>query len=529
MTINTSGRHAGILLPLFSGPSSRSWGIGEILDLVPLCTWLHQAGCDLLLLLPVNEMATSGHSPYSAISAMAIDPIYISVWAVEDVAALGGEESLPEADRRQLAEARRAPGIDYPAVRDLKDRIFRRAFERFLAEEWSQESARAAALATFRREEEWWLDEYAMFRALRARHREYPWWEWDAGLATRDASALKEVRDSLAGEILYRQYLQWIASTQWQTARRRVAPVALFGDLPFMVGRDSADVWARQHAFDVGATIGTPPDAFSETGQDWGLPAYRWPVFARENDAWILERAARAADLFTGYRVDHVVGFYRTYVIPSDESPRFFAPPDAPSQVAQGERLMRAFMEPGARVVAEDLGTVPDFVRASLLRLGIPGYKVLRWEREWDRAGQPFRDPSRWPACSVATTGTHDTETLAEWWEGADAAERRAVSAIPFLAARDFPSADARLTPRVRDTLLELMFASASDLLILPVQDVFGWRDRINTPATVSDDNWTWRLPWHVDQLERELVARERAESLRRWAARHGRGTRTGA
>jgi 4-alpha-glucanotransferase len=523
MTTHTSSRHAGILLPLFSGPSTRSWGIGEILDLVPLCAWLDRAGCNLLLLLPVNEMATGGHSPYSAISAMAIDPIYISVWALEDVTALGGEASLSERDCRQLAEARQSRGVDYHAVRDLKERVLRRAFERFVAEEWSQESPRAAGLATFRREEAWWLDDYALFRALRARHREQAWWDWDAGLAMRDAEALEDVHDSLGEEILYRQYLQWVANAQWQAARKRVAPVALFGDLPFMVGRDSADVWARQHAFDVGATIGTPPDAFSETGQDWGLPVYRWPVFARENDAWISERATRAAELFAGYRVDHVVGFYRTYVIPADGSPRFFVPPDEPSQLAQGERLMRAFMGPGAKVVAEDLGTVPDFVRASLLRLDVPGYKVLRWEREWNGKGQPFRDPMTWPTCSVATTGTHDTETLAEWWETADQAERRAVAAIPFLAARDLPAEDARLTPRVRDMLLELMFASASDLLVLPVQDVFGWRDRVNTPATVSDDNWTWRLPWPVDELDREPVTEERAASLRRWALRYGR------
>jgi 4-alpha-glucanotransferase len=512
---------------LFSGPSSRSWGIGEILDLVPLCTWLHHAGCDLLQLLPVNEMATGGHSPYSAISSMAIDPIYISVWAVEDVTALGGETSLPEADRRRLEAVRHSTGIDYPAVRELKEHVLRRAFERFLAEEWSQESARASALATFRREEAWWLDEYAVFRALRATHRERAWWDWDAGLAARDVSALGAAREELADEILYRQYLQWVATAQWQAARRRIAPVELFGDLPFMVGRDSADVWARQHAFDVSATVGTPPDAFSETGQDWGLPVYRWPVFARENDAWILERAARAAELFGGYRVDHVVGFYRTYVIPADESPRFFVPPDEPSQLAQGERLMRAFMHPGARVVAEDLGTVPDFVRTSLLRLGIPGYKVLRWERAWNQKGQAFLDPAAWPACSVATTGTHDTETLAEWWESADEAERRAVAAIPFLAARAFAAGDAALTPRVRDALLELMFASASDLLVLPFQDLFGWRDRVNTPATVSDDNWTWRLAWRVDDLDREPVAGERAETLRRWAARYRRGART--
>jgi len=517
-------RHAGVLLPLFSAPSSRSWGIGEIADLVPLCTWLRQAGCDVLLLLPVNEMASGSHSPYSAISAMAIDPIFISAWAVEDVAALGGEGGLETGDRRRLAEARRAEAIDHATVRAVKDRALRAAFARFLAEEWTQESARAAALTTYRREEAWWLDDYALFRALRAREGERPWWEWPRGLATREPGALAEAGQALEEEILYAQYLQWIADAQWHAARRRVAPLGLFGDLPFMVGSDSADVWARQHAFDVTATVGTPPDAFSATGQDWGLPAYRWDVFEAEGDAWIHDRAARAAELFSGYRVDHLVGFYRTFVIPTDGTKRHFEPADEEDQLAQGERLMAAFALPGAQVIAEDLGTVPDFVRDSLERLDIPGYKVLRWEREWNEPGQPFRDPSDWPPCSVATTGTHDTETLAEWWDGADEDERAAIAGIPWLAERAFRPDAGPLTQASRDLLVELMYASASALLVLPFQDLFGWRDRINTPATVGRDNWTWRLPWPVDRLDREPVAVERAATLRAWARKHGRG-----
>ena len=521
---HVSHRHAGVLLPLFSAPTSRSWGIGEIADLVPLCGWLRHAGCDLLLLLPVNEMASGSHSPYSAISAMAIDPIYISAWAVEDIVALGGEAGLASADRQRLQRARSAEAIDYAAVRTVKDRALRAGFARFLAEEWSQESARAAALATFRRDQAWWLDDYALFRAIRSRERERPWWEWPAGLASRDPSSLAEARQALEEEVLYAQYLQWIADAQWHAARKRVAPVQLFGDLPFMVGRDSADVWARQHAFDASATIGTPPDAFSATGQDWGLPAYRWDVFAAEDDAWIRERATRAAEMFSGYRVDHLVGFYRTFVIPADGSKRHLVPEKEERQLEQGERLMAAFAGPGARIIAEDLGTVPDFVRASLLRLDIPGYKVLRWERDWHVDGQPFRDPLEWPVCSVATTGTHDTETLAEWWDGADPDERAAVNDIPWLSDRRSLPGQGPLTDDVRDMLLELMYASASEFLILPLQDVFGWRDRINTPATVGRDNWTWRLPWPGDHLDREGAAVERAAALREWAQRHARG-----
>jgi 4-alpha-glucanotransferase len=362
-----------------------------------------------------------------------------------------------------------------------------------------------------------------LYRALSDRHRGKPWWEWESGLATRDPRALARARQELDTDCLFYSYVQWLADAQWQAARRAAAPVGVFGDLAFMVQRDSADVWAHQYAFRLDATVGAPPDALSETGQDWNLPVYRWDVFATGNDAWIRARARRSADLFDGYRVDHLVGFYRTFVIPGDGGAASFSPVEESDQLRQGERIMNVFRESGARIIAEDLGTVPDFVRASLLRLGIAGYKVLRWERDWSAPGQPFRDPARYPRTSVATTGTHDTETLVEWWEGATPEERALVAKIPGRASRRLAPAAPRCDARTRDALLEMLAASSSDLLILPVQDVFGWRDRINVPGTLGPDNWTWRLPWPADQLRRQADSQARAATLKRWMRHYGR------
>lgn len=517
------GRHAGILLPLFSMPSTRSWGIGEVTDLVAIGRWLQEAGFDFLQLLPVNEMPSSEHSPYSAISAMAIDPIYVGLASVPEFAAGGGEAALEADARDALDAARRSRRVEFSVVRALRLDALRRAFDRFVEVEWRPQTARAAALAAYLQAEAWWLDDYALFRALREHHGERPWWEWPSDLAQRSPEALTAAGAALERERLFYAWIQWLADTEWRAARAAMAPVGLFGDLPFMVGADSADVWARQHAFRLDATVGTPPDAFSETGQDWGLPAYRWDVFAREDDRWIRERARRAAELFDGFRVDHLVGFYRSYLIPRDGSARVFSPPTPREQLRQGERVMRAFASAGARVIAEDLGTVPDFVRASIARLGIPGFKVLRWERDWHAPGHPFRDPLAYPRVSVATSGTHDTETLVEWWEGAPEADRRMLASLDWLAGRRLDVEGGRCDEATRDALLELLVASASDFVILPMQDVFSWRDRINTPATVSPDNWTWRLPWPVDRLLDEPEARERAATLRTWAVRHGR------
>ena len=524
----TTSRRAGILVPLFSIPSSRSWGIGEIADIAPMTRWLESAGQRLLQLLPINEMPPGETSPYSALSAMAIDPQFISVDALEDFEAIGGEEGLEPELRRRLDRARMSPVVVYPEVRGLKQVALRRCFAHFRDTEWQGGTRRASAFRAYVEQQAWWLDDYALFRALHARYEERAWTDWPEPLKNRAAEALEDARRELADDILFRQYLQWVAGDQWGTARDQAGDVALFGDLPFMVSGDSADVWARQDEFRLDAFVGVPPDAFSETGQDWGLPVYRWDVLASRDFDWLRNRARRNADLYDGYRVDHLVGFYRTYFRPQGGEPEF-TPPDEPSQRALGERVLGVFREPGSEIIAEDLGTVPDFVRESLGALAVPGYKVLRWEREWNEPGQPFRDPAAYPPASVATSGTHDTEPLVIWWESAPPDERQAVLDMTALRERladeDRSRAlEARELPHVmREALLEILFASGSDLLILPIQDVFGWRHRINQPATVGSENWTWRLPWPCDRMSTEAQAMAIAGQLREWSRRHGR------
>jgi 4-alpha-glucanotransferase len=258
------------------------------------------------------------------------------------------------------------------------------------------------------------------------------------------------------------------------------------------------------------------------------LPVYRWDVLAQRDFDWLRDRAHRNADLFDGYRVDHLVGFYRTYYRPHDGSPAQFVPENQDEQQALGERVLGVFREPGSEIIAEDLGVVPDFVRASLARLGVAGYKVFRWERHWHGDRQPFKDPVEYPAVSVATSGTHDTEPMVIWWEAAPREERDAVLAIPsvraLLTEEDLGSTGEQgLSHAVHEALLETLFASGSNTLILPIGDIFGWRDRINQPATVGDANWTWRLPWPSDRMSTEPGAMHVATQLAEWCSRYNR------
>jgi 4-alpha-glucanotransferase len=243
-----------------------------------------------------------------------------------------------------------------------------------------------------------------------------------------------------------------------------------------MISADSPDVWARQHEFRFDATIGVPPDAFSETGQDWGLPPWRSAVMREWGFSWMQTRARRYAELYDGYRIDHLVGLYRIYVRPLDKSiAAFFDPPDEDTQTQLGETLVQILRGTSGKpeVFAEDLGSVPKFVRESMAQLDVPGLKVLRWERQWDEDGQPSSDPAGFPERSVATTGTHDIEPIAAMPEGD--------------------------TPEKRAAIVRALLGAGSYLALLPLQDAFGWTDRINTPAVVDDVNWTWRVPFPVD------------------------------
>ena len=511
-----TGRRAGALVPLFSIPSRESWGIGEIPDLPVFARWLHDAGLSVVQLLPVNEMGDNQTSPYSALSAMAIDPIYIALRDVPEFYAWGGEAAMTDAELDHLESARASKHVDYRTVRALKTRALRGSFDAFAENEWRLRTPRADAMRAYMEREGWWLDDYALFRALHAENEGRYWVEWDQGIREQQPSALADARARLEREILYYTWLQMVADEQWERARDECEDleVAILGDFPFMVSGDSADVWSRQHEFRLDASVGVPPDAFSETGQNWGLPVYRWDVLEANGYDWLKMRARRCAELYDGFRVDHLVGFYRTFVREKDGR-TYFIPAEQPAQLAQGEQLLTIFRESGSAIIAEDLGVVPEFVRESLAAMSIPGMKVMRWERDWEADGRPFKDPATYPALSVAICGTHDTETLAEWWEKAEAEERcRVVELSALVEAAVLP--DETYSGRLRDALLTALYHAGSDLLLMPLQDIFGWSERINVPASVSRENWTWRLPWPVDMMRDESDAMERAEFLER-------------
>ncbi|HUY28294.1 MAG TPA: 4-alpha-glucanotransferase [Candidatus Binataceae bacterium] len=510
-------KSAGVLVPLFSLRTRDDLGRGEIMDLAAMADFARAGGLGIIQLLPLDEGGPGETSPYSAMSVLAIDPVYISA------------SNLGRLGRRALARARAEIGAGRIVARSRYRPVKLAMLERAFAASRKRGGAEFGDdFDRFSDRNRDWLGDYALFRALKERFKWTPWDAWPRELAGRDPLAIAVARRELAGPIAMYSWWQFVADRQWSAARAYAhrRGVLLGGDMAFSPARDSAEVWANQPTFDLGRTVGAPPDAFNQHGQRWGLPMPRWQAMRADGFRLWRTRARRAGAMFDLLRIDHVVGIYRTFSFGADpDADGAFSPSDEHAQVAQGEEIMRALREAAGAcdLIAEDLGSVPDWVRDSLTRLGIPGYKVMQWEREgWGGPDERFRSPSTYPELSLATTGTHDTEALTVWWREQPIHERDKLCAALGIAARINPRRD-RLGDDARDAIIEALYAAPSRYVTLPIQDLFGWSARVNRPGTVSDSNWTYRLPLTIDRLAAHAGVQTRLARLRAIAQRTGR------
>jgi 4-alpha-glucanotransferase len=508
-------RLAGVMVPLFSLRTRSDAGIGDIAALEAMTDLASSMGDRAILLLPIDETSPGEASPYSALSVFAIDPIYIGLDGLAGVA--------PRQVERVGRALARVPLSDRLTIRVARGELLEAAFRHFTAR-----SAERAAVTYFAARHRGWLDDYALFRALKDRFDFAPWEDWPVALRRRETAALDRAKAELATVIDKYVYWQFLAHRQWAEvhAHARARGVMLGGDLAFSPARDSAEVWANQELFDFARTVGAPPDGFNPEGQKWGLPAPRWDRIRADGFALLRKRIRHARELYDFIRVDHVVGLYRTFsfgLVPGAAGG--FSPAVEPQQRAQGEAVLGAILkEAGASiVVAEDLGVIPPFVRASLSALGVPGYKVMRWEKIND--GTPreaFVPPADYPETSLATTSTHDTDTLAGWWDAAPADERARMVALLAPAPATKRNADIEFE-QMRDAMLVALYASPSRMVLIPIQDLFGWRERINLPGTVGPANWSWRLPLAIEDLGHDPASSARIAQLRAMAIQAGR------
>ena len=372
--------------------------------------------------------------------------------------------------------------------------------------EWCHDTGRARDLKAFISEQAWWVEDYALFRAIHASQDERPWTEWPASLQRREPADIDRARRELMPEVLFYQYMQWQATTQWHAARGQTHGVALFGDLPFMVDGDSADVWARQYQFRLDASIGAPPDAFSADGPELGHAAL--PLGRHRRRAFPVAARARAAQRGSLRR------------LPCRSSRRLL--PDI--RVAEGRR--RAVFHAGrradpdrARRAACSASSASPARRSSpriSARCPISSARRSRGSASpasacFDGSGTGTARGSRSaiPPSTRRSRSPRPGRTTPNRWPSGGSTPRRpsaeqivALPTVRRIAGRGRSDRGRATTPAVRDALLEALFAAGSNLLLLPLIDAFGWSDRINEPATVGGDNWTFRLPWPTDRLD---------------------------
>jgi len=564
MNLSPEKKIAGILVPLFAVRGENDLGIGDLGALREFIDWAAGIGFKLVQLLPINETGAD-NSPYNAISAMAIEPTTVQLEpnSPEDLTAEDFDVALADVDLPAL----RSNGVKYRQVKKLKRRLLEIAFGNFSAR---ANELRQSDFRKFCEEETTWLRDYAFFRVLMEENDDSPAWNrWPAQHQSmaRARNWLHDLPQDQQAAITDRQhffcYVQWIAHQQWRKIKSygEERGLALMGDIPFGVSYHSADVFARPDEFVLDWSGGAPPEPYfkddeftQKWGQNWGIPLYHWDRMRSNNFEWWRVRVRAVRCIFHLFRIDHVLGFYRIYAFPwRPRKNKQFLPLDWPQMLAQtggraphfvprdddtpgnceankrdGEEYLRvALEEAGAtRVIGEDLGAVPNYVRPNLRSLGIAGFKIPQWEVR----DEQITPGGKYERLSVATYATHDHKSIRALWE--EAFERPAATSdqsrfdlakIALFADLD-PNLDkVDFEKDFYPAIMEALFKSNAWIAIVMITDLLARNYRFNVPGTTGSLNWTRRLQRSVAQLRSGPKERARMRLIGELLEKSGR------
>ena len=494
-------RAAGVLLHPTSLPGR--YGIGDMGDeLIAFLDWVEDAGMTIWQVLPLNPPGY-GNSPYGCLSSYAGNPLLISPDR------LRSDGLLPNVGRASARPNFPDDHVAFDQVTAFKSDLLRQSW-RYFEESASNENRQA--LAAFERDNKW-LPDWALFAALKERHNGAAWTSWPTPLAAREKDAITVARRELADQIRFHKYVQWLFFKQWAAVREAAYQrgIRIIGDVPIYVAADSADVWANRAIFQLDdrgeptVVAGVPPDYFSETGQRWGNPLYRWDLLREQRYRWWVSRfraALRFADIL---RVDHFRGFAAYWEIPAGE-PTAIHGRWVPGP---GKALFDAVRNAlgNLPLIAEDLGFITPEVIELRKSIGVPGMKILQFAfGEIDSPHLPHNhDPM-----TVVYSGTHDNDTARGWFEEARDDERALAEEYLGLTSAD----DA---PRM---LMRAAFESVAQMAVVTAQDILGLGSdaRMNRPGD-KEENWSWRLQpgaltaAHAEQLKRlgEITGRSKS------------------
>ncbi|RLL55649.1 4-alpha-glucanotransferase [Mariprofundus sp. EBB-1] len=341
---------------------------------------------------------------------------------------------------------------------------------------------------TFQTTQAYWLNDYALFAALKVALNDLAWWQWPGALRDREPEALQAACEEHAELIQQIVFEQFLFDTQWHALKAHAESrgIQMFGDLPIYVAHDSSDVWAGREFFTLNKkglcldVAGVPPDYFSETGQRWGNPLYRWDKMQADGFSWWVRRVSRQLELMHMLRIDHFRALEAFWAIPGDSKDGVVGE----WRPAPGEAMLQTLQQELGELplIAEDLGIITDEVTALREAFGLPGMKILQFAFGGD-ADNPYL-PGNFGEDAVVYTGTHDNDTTMGWFESSEQHVRDHALKILDAKAEDMPWA-----------LIESALASPAELAVIPMQDLLalGTEAKFNTPGTLAN-NWSWRL-----------------------------------
>jgi 4-alpha-glucanotransferase len=471
-------------------------GIGDIADSArAFVDTLVEMELGVWQFLPLGPTAY-GDSPYQPLSAFAGNANLIGLGPLLRMGLLEASELEP------LACLPR-DYTDYGQLIPLKRGLLVRAAQRFHARGGG--ALRGEYEEFLHRHGAGWLDDYALFRVLKTAHGERPWPEWDSPYVHREATALQRAQNQFTEQIEFTRITQFLFNLQWQALKAYATErnVCLFGDMPIYIALDSADAWARPELLQIDRdgrplqVAGVPPDYFSEDGQLWGNPLYKWSYHKQTDYRWWVERLRYAAQQTHIVRIDHFRGFESFWSVPNGaksarEGEWLPGPGDALFEALQTELG-------NLPIVAEDLGVITPAVDALREKHNIPGMVVLQF-----KLGEPDFDPDCIDVNSVCYTGTHDNDTTLGWFRGTGDDTRTAAERVSTRAAA--LSHTAGTIESIHMDMIRLAFSTCSCIAIAPMQDFLGLGSsaRLNRPGTTAN-SWRWRM--RADQLQPALVA----------------------
>lgn len=477
-----SKRSSGLLLHITSLPSR--FGIGDLgPEAYRFVDQLVEAGQRYWQLLPLNPTEIGmGNSPYSSHSAFAGNPLLISPEHLHQ------DGLLLEKDLH-IDEEFNEEKVEFPKVAESKIKVLWRSFKHFKSELpdtiWKD-------FTKFQKKHHRWLDDYARFAAFKQHFDHKSWVEWPQEIKDHHKEAVQELEQKLEDRVLFEKYLQYLFYRQWKKLKAYCErkDIVLFGDMPFYVSHDSADVWTHPKYFKLDkegnptTVSGVPPDYFSETGQLWGTPVFNWETLKKNNFDWWVERIDHNLDLFGLLRLDHFRAFSAFWEVPAGEETAVKGK-WAKTPGADLLRLVQEKHQP-MPIIAEDLGEIDQPVRDLMKKFDLPGMLVLLFAFGEDISTNPYA-PHNHSKNNVVYTGTHDNKTVRAWYEEtASAGDKKRLSEYSNHTLNKL---------NVADVMMHLVQGSVAQLAVLPVQDVLrlGSEAVMNTPST-GNGNWEWRL-----------------------------------